>query len=253
MTVKWLLEGGALLLGLMAGVAWWRARRALLQARDAVLEQEKAVCAFTQALIDVMPHPVYVRDAQGHFVLINTAYAESQDLPAEKIVGHTSAQILPDADHAADIAREDAEVLAGRQIYKEVVSRFGFAGVPRNLVVAKRACRGTHGEPLIVGTYVDVTPWREAEQALQASLAREVARRERTQAFVQRMIDLIPQPFYVKDAQSRFLMVNDAQMREMGVSREQIIGLRSYEWMLGREPELVRVVQEKTPRCWRAA
>ena len=40
----------------------------------------------------------------------------------------------------------------------------------------------------------DITAWRNAERDLKAALERETGLRKRTQTFVQRLIDVIPDP-----------------------------------------------------------
>ncbi len=238
----WILIGCAVVT--LASAAWALRLRAQLRRAHADLARlADAQQSFAQALIDVIPQPVYVRDADSRFAMVNAAYAASQGFPAAQILGRRPGEVMRDEEREACIVREDGEVLAGARVYKEVVSSFGFGGEPRNLVVAKGTCRDARGQPVVVGTYFDVTRWREAERELQAALDRETLRRERTQAFIQRVIDLIPQPVYVKDAYGRFLMVNEAQVSESGASREQLLGLRSFEWMIGKDDALVSLVQ----------
>lgn len=192
------------------------------------LEAAGRARAFVQSLIDVIPHPVFVRDGSGRYVLLNEACARALGQAREQILGRTPLEIGTEALQADDILREDAEVFAGRVIFKEVDSCHAWAGEQRHLVVAKGACADASGQPVVVGTYVDVTRWRKAELALQSALERETLRRERTQQYVQRLINVIPQPVYVKDAQSRYLLVNDAFCTERRRTREELMGQSSY-------------------------
>ena len=85
---------------------------------------------------------------------------------------------------------------------------------------------------------------RLAEQRLQA-LEREVALRERVQNFMPRQlcIDVIPQPVYVKDAHSRFVMVNEAVCKNRKKSASELIGRDPFE--LGADADFARMVVEE--------
>lgn len=60
-------------------------------------------------------------------------------------------------------------------------------------------------------------------------LQRRRGQRRRTYTFFQRLIDGLPDAFYVKDANSRYLMVNQAFTRERGTAPEDIVGKTSEE------------------------
>lgn len=192
------------------------------------LESATRIQAFIQCLIDVIPQPVYVRDATGHFRLVNEAFARSHDRPVDKIIGKRPHDLIADQGHADNMLKEDKEVLAGHVVSKEIVNRHRYHGEPRHIVVAKGSCLDARGERVVVGTHFDVTAWRQTQAELQAALTREVSHRERTQEFVQRLIDVIPQPVYVKDARSCYILVNDAFCQERRRSRTELVGRNSY-------------------------
>jgi PAS domain S-box-containing protein len=191
-------------------------------------ENASRMQAFVQSLIDVIPQPVYVRDTAGCFRLVNEAYARSHGLSIENIIGKRPHDLIADQEHAQSMTDEDQNVLAGQVVFKEIINHHRYNGEPRHLVVSKGSCLDAHGERVIVGTHFDVTAWRKTETELQAALAREVAHRERTQEFVQRLINVIPQPVYVKDARSCYILVNDSFCEERRRTREELVGQNSY-------------------------
>lgn len=199
---------------------------------------------FIQRLVDTIPEPVYVKDADSRYLIVNDAFARDFNLPKEQIPGIDSIARVgaDDPDIGDSVRREDLEVLAGASIRKEDHRPWLLTGKERHRVISKGACLDADGKPVIVVASFDVTRWHQAERELKEALDREVERRERTQAYVQRLIDLIPQPVYVKDAASHFLMVNEAQVKQMGVSREQIVGIPSYAWVQDVDPELAALV-----------
>ena len=50
-----------------------------------------------------------------------------------------------------------------------------------------------------------------------------------THAYLQRLVDELPQPFYVKDGNARFVLVNAAFARERGMPGAELLRLSSYD------------------------
>jgi PAS domain S-box-containing protein len=79
----------------------------------------------------------------------------------------------------------------------------------RGFPVKDKSGRITH----YVGVAQDVTSWRQAESALKES-----------REYLNRIINCIGDPIFVKDRQHRYAMVNDAHCAFVGFRREEIIG-----------------------------
>lgn len=180
--------------------------------------------AFVQRLIDVIPEPVYVKDEQGRYILINEAFANARGQAAADIIGRTARELAPDALTAELVAREDEKVLGGLSVYKEDVAHFTEAGEPRWRIVTKGACLDNLGRKVIVGANFDITRMRLAEQQLQQALAEQTSVAERTRQFIQTLLDEIPYPMYVRDADSRYRIVNKALLDRYKLPREAVLG-----------------------------
>lgn len=205
----------ALFLTALAGFlpALWRLQReqaaiAALEAQTRIQKQE--VWDFVRRIVNVIPYPVYVKDARSCYILVNTAFELDKAKSYEQLIGHDGL----DAGSSEDVIRlhyqEDGEVLAGRTIYKEEHRNHAVTGQELYRVITKGTCADPTGEPVIVGVRFYVTEQRQAQRAVQAALERETALREQVQQFVQRLIDVIPDPVYIKKAGGRYVMVNDA-------------------------------------------
>ncbi|MFT3734944.1 MAG: diguanylate cyclase [Rhodocyclaceae bacterium] len=83
-----------------------------------------------------------------------------------------------------------------------------------------------------------ITERQHIEQELHVALERERQLRERNQAFIQRILNVIPDPFYIKDKDGRFIMVNDVFARDRGRTPESMIGMVSTSAAM--TPELAR-------------
>lgn len=179
---------------------------------------------FLQNLIDVVPHPLFVRSATGHFLFVNQAYAQGHECRPEDIIGKSVLELFPNEEYAQNTLAEDQRVMQGERMSKEFITRFAWKDQRKHMFLTKGSFIGMQNEPVVVGTYFDLTRWREAEEAVKEAMQRQLERSQRTQEFIQRLIDQIPQPVWVKDANSRYIMVNKAQLKILGCSLEEVIG-----------------------------
>lgn len=80
--------------------------------------------------------------------------------------------------------------------------------------------RDREGKPIgIQGVSRDITERKKAEEALLDS-----------KEYLNRIINSIGDPIFVKDKQHRFVMVNDAECRLAGRSREELLGKSDYDF-----------------------
>ena len=203
---------------------------------DQLLEREQTLLArsqtFVQSLMDVIPQSVYIKHIEGnqsHYTQVNSAFCALHNRSRKELIGTTTFDLFRDPAYASMINQEDLRVLDGMSVFREEESIDPQTGKARFTIVSKQTCEDAEGRTVIVGSNFDITPWRMAERNLKQALQREVARREQAQSFIQRLIDVIPHPVHVKDAHCRYLMVNDAFVRERGRSREELLGKNPLE------------------------
>jgi diguanylate cyclase (GGDEF)-like protein/PAS domain S-box-containing protein len=215
-------------LGIVPRLCWLRSladtRFADTRLADAH-EQHDATLAFIQRVLDVVPMPIYVKDASSRVIIVNRAQCEHWQQSREAVIGTLSVDhASPGPERTRVCLEEDQQVLGGELIYKEEHLFDGEYGDEQSRVITKGRCEDTEGQHVIVCASFDITQWRQAEREVQQALGREVLLRQRNQDFIQRVLDVIPDPFYIKDAEGRLVMVNEAYARERGYSRESIVG-----------------------------
>lgn len=180
--------------------------------------------SFVQRLIDVIPQPVYIKDSSGRYVMINEAFAEQRGESPQQILGKTARELAPDAKISDLVAQEDLEVLAGANVFKEDYTVHGVSREPVCRIVTKDSCYNNFGEKVIVGANFDITAMRMAEKNLKAALDQQTEVAARTRNFIQTLVDEIPYPIYVRDAQLRYQIVNRAMLQRYNLPREAVIG-----------------------------
>jgi PAS domain S-box-containing protein len=126
--------------------------------------------AFNDALIENSPVPLVVRDLHNRYLRVNPAWEAFTGRQRDAVVG-TVAALQHAPEHSALHEQHDRALLArgdGEVRYEAPVRRAD--GALRNVMVSKALIRDGHGRATaIVGTFVDISELREAEQAIRAA------------------------------------------------------------------------------------
>ncbi|MEC5385272.1 diguanylate cyclase [Uliginosibacterium sp. H3] len=207
-------------------------------------DQHEATQQFIQRLLDVVPMPIYVKDADSRIIIVNRAQADQWGQPREAVIGTHSFAQAPDAARTRVSLAEDKQVLDGERIYKEEHSADGPFGQEQYRVISKARCEDSDGSYVIVCARFDITKWRQAEREIHQALEREVLLRQRNQEFIQRVIDVIPDPFYIKDRNGRLVMVNEVFAAERGRTPESMLGMQSTAVALSPELSLATASED---------
>jgi len=122
---------------------------------------------FRQVLMDAIPSPIFYKNAEGVYLGGNTAFERYLGLSLNQIIGKTVYDISP-PDLAEIYERADQELLnnPGLQIYETSVASSG--GIRRNVIFNKSTFTNAEGKVAgLIGVIVDITKWKQAEEALQ--------------------------------------------------------------------------------------
>ncbi len=162
-----------------------------------------------QTLIDTLPHPIFYKDIQGHYLGCNTAFESLAGLARQEIIGKKSEDIwLP--EFAA--ASREREVLLlqspGCQTYETTFARPD--GTRRDFLVSKATFSLVNGSTAgLVGVAMDITARKHAE-----------AERLRLAAVIEQSNDGV----IITDPQGLIQYVNPAFERLRGCRREDVQG-----------------------------
>ena len=125
-----------------------------------------------RTLFDAIPDRVWLKDAQGRYLMCNQATANGMGLPVEALLGHTATEILGDAKLGASYQDTDVRAMGSHApvLYEQALPRAGDVSDTLMFEVVKRAVFDQNGQPLGV-----------------LGLARDVSERKRTEAQIERL------------------------------------------------------------------
>ncbi len=168
----WLLWGGLVLLGLI--LLWNCYLLFRVRARQHAEQELQDRLAFKRALIDGIPQPVSVRDAEGRLITCNRAFREATGLSEETAAGSLLRDcIWLSAEQAEGLHREYLQVMAsGEPVAVDRVLEIN--GEPRQVHHWLTPYRSASGKVRgLVSGWVDVTERERLHQQLE--IAKEQA------------------------------------------------------------------------------
>lgn len=164
-----------------------------LQDASAQSMPEELTEEFLSAIIDHVAHPIFVKDRDYRFVLLNRAMESMIGVPRAEMLGHTDYDFFP--TEQADFFREkDVEMFTlGKRVEiteEPLTDKQGRHHVLATTKVPLRDARGviTH----LVGIIHDITPLKRAEEALrEVTSALERRMQERTDELLAAQTELV--------------------------------------------------------------
>ncbi len=166
-------------------------------------------------LIDNLPDRVFVRDASNRFVIANKALAEAMEVAStDDMLGKTDADFYP-AEQAAQFAKDDAEVFAGRALINFEQNSVMPNGEQRIMLVSKLPLKDSKGQVNgLIGIAHDITGRKRDEEKIREQAG---------------MINLAHDAITIRDMDQRITYWNRSAERIYGWSDAEAIGQFSHQ------------------------
>ncbi|WP_421243657.1 ATP-binding protein [Aeromonas sp. 601019] len=181
------LFGTALLICLISALLW---QGRMLRRRS--IRERNEQFAFQQALIDTLPHPLFYTDNQGCLLGVNRAFTSAfgsvQPVEGKRLAELPQLAVLDEADKDSTIQR-----VVGSQVRTQhEVRMFSQDGRPMDMLYFLSGIELAESERSgAVGSLVDITPIRAAEQAMREAHDRIAADRQRLHESEQRIHSMV--------------------------------------------------------------
>lgn len=149
---------------------------------------------------------------QYQYVSVSKSYQKMVGLPEEKIIGNYLHEIIPEPSLSRILEKHRELIETGKPVqWEETVL---FKSGKRTAIVTISPLLNQKGQcTYIVGLTHDITERKQAEELL---IEKE--------AFLDSILKNIGDPVFVKDDQSRIVLVNDAFSAVFGLKRNEVIG-----------------------------
>ncbi|HEU4799129.1 MAG TPA: PAS domain S-box protein [Gemmatimonadales bacterium] len=177
-----------------------------------------AAYGLLSAVIESTPDPVFVKDRQGRYLLVNGAEAHLLGHSVEHVLGRTDKELLP-AELASSVMDADRSVLeTGTTLTSE--REFQVGDDLRTYLTSRSVYRDGEGRPAgVFGIGRDITERKRAEERFETTM-------RESEAQYRLLFEANPNPMWVYDLETlRFLAVNDAATRSYGYSRDEFLGM----------------------------
>jgi PAS domain S-box-containing protein len=191
------------------------------------LQKSEYQSQLLRTILDTSPDWIFAKDRQFRYLMVNQSFSKAMDKSIEEILGQDDiglgcSEELVYGDPAQGIQgfhTVDQTVIQGENFYESCSAITTIDGVARIFETKKVPLRDAQGEIFgVFGISRDVTDRHQVEQQLKAS-----------QEFLDRILDGIPDPVFVKDEDHRWVLANRAFCELLGLEREQLIGKSDYD------------------------
>lgn len=213
--LPWAWVLGGVLAGLLALslISWSNLR---LRRTSRALKETKAALdrqlEFQQAFIEMVSCPVYMKDAQCRYLAVNEAYERQVHCSRQDLVGKTILEtdhLSGDREQARQLHERDVALISSLGAEKRELQFVDLeTGALRSAIVWVRAVTLATG-PALVGTIVEITDIRIAEQKLAAF----------TRAIPATVFEFEVSP----DAGRRFTFMEGRALQPFGLHNEDIV------------------------------
>ena len=169
-----------------------------------------------RAVFDADDAHMLLKDAQGHFVMVNASALRYWGLREDQIVGRDSIEVFGDSPSVLRSLEIERRVWAGEgplESEHRLAPAAGSADGDNDFVMTRSLVSAPDGRTLLLVMARNVTALRRQ--------AREIEHHER---MVREVIDLEDNYVMVKDSQQRFLLVNPAYAQANGLRVSDIVG-----------------------------
>ncbi len=174
-----------------------------------------------RTLIDSLPDRIFVKDAEGRFVICNKAVADDAEAASpDDLIGKSDFDLYPQEKAQAYFEEEREIMRTGRPVINE--EKPGVNGVREAewALNTKLPWRDGSGNIIgIVGANRDITDRKRAQEAL-----------DKERRMLRTLTDNIPDQIYVKDTESKFVLCNRATAKFHGMANpEDIVGKTDFD------------------------
>jgi len=164
-----------------------------------------------KAIMDNIPHLIWLKDSEGKYVTINKAFANYHGKEVDEIIGKTDFE-FHDREFAEQSYQDDMNLMrTGESIVDKLQEFVDAYGVQRYVTTTKIPIREKNGRVIgLVGVSRDYSERKKMEERL-----------DHERQLLQILMDSVPDGIYFKDSKSRFTRINKAMAQLLGIKNAE--------------------------------
>ncbi len=165
-----------------------------------------------KVVIDGIPDPIYVKDLQGRYLMINTTSARNIGKPVKEIIGKSDNGLIS-PETVAKFTKDDQKVIESGQV-QTFEAKFTTAGTNKIFLTTKAPYRDHEGKIIgLFGISRDITQLKLIEEKIRSE-----------HSFRKAIEDSILAGMSATDLNGRLIYVNPAFCRMVGWTAEELLG-----------------------------
>jgi PAS domain S-box-containing protein len=174
-------------------------------------EQLVASKNYIDNIINNIGDPVFVKDDESSFLIANTAFYKLFNRTEKQIIGRTFADDVPQEERIRYLEIDNKVLNEGVENIDEECIEVN--GETRYISTKKTRFIDSYGNKFLVGVIRDITNLKKAEKQV-------IESRE----YLNNMLNNIGDPVFVKDHESKLILVNNAFCEIFDLSSEEALG-----------------------------
>ncbi len=163
---------------------------------------------FLNEIIDSIPNPLFVKNRQHQWVLVNKAYCNLTGIDKENILGKTDNDFLNSVDAAHYVKLDEEQFINEEETVRES-SEIDPKGELKNLLIKKNLFTSRNSK-FLIAVLTDIT---------------EIKKRESEILLYNKITDQINDAISVADKSGHLIYVNQSHANALGKSKEELIGM----------------------------
>lgn len=175
---------------------------------------------FIRQVIDSDPNFIFVKDADGRFLLANETMAKSYGQTTEGIVGKHSSDLVNSPVQVAAYEYANGEVLKNRQMRVAIENGVVLDGVTHCFHTIRKPLELVDGKFCVLTIAMDITELKATEERLKVEHNR-----------LRTLLKTIPDMIWLKDTEGIYLTCNPQFERYFGAKEAEIIGKSDYDFV----------------------
>lgn len=162
---------------------------------------------FLNEIIDSIPNPLFVKNRNHQWVLVNQAYSNLTGIPKEKIIGNTELDFLKPEDANFYRGVDEEQFQTQEETVRESVE-ITPGGEVKNLLIKKNLFI-SRNSPFLIAILTDIT---------------EIKKRESEILLYNQITDQIKDAISVADKNGKLVYVNQSHANALGRTKQDLIG-----------------------------